>query len=305
MTLGGSFFVYRGVDQDYCFIEALNCLDELCDEIAIVCGGDDGTVEAIKEWSVASASRSRKTSIEIISKRGWDEVRGQTKLSFFTNRAIEMLSTDWVINLQADEIIHENCFMEIRTMIHKPGAEAFMCKRINLWACPYTYLEVDQSRKPVSTEIFRLAKRKYRAYDDAEQLAVEHGLMPSHDINFYHMGFVRDKYKHITKINHMQKEVFLWDVDKRIHDNVDGFDPWRWGFTPNDLKAIHEPLPKFIRAWAKEREPIIFRKDDHGYKMATIWFASMAIVTSDVSDDRDFVIDEANELWYRLAKAHT
>lgn len=49
-TLGGSIFVYNGIKQDYCFIEALECLHALCDQVAICYGGDDGTIEAIDTW---------------------------------------------------------------------------------------------------------------------------------------------------------------------------------------------------------------------------------------------------------------
>jgi len=47
-TIGGSTFVWNGVKQDYCFIETLNCLYDLCDEISIVYGGDDGIISVTK-----------------------------------------------------------------------------------------------------------------------------------------------------------------------------------------------------------------------------------------------------------------
>ena len=68
-TLGGSTFIWNGIKQDYNFIETLECLYELCDEIAVVYGGDDGTVEVVHEWwlkkMVLTDAKSRSIGIRI------------------------------------------------------------------------------------------------------------------------------------------------------------------------------------------------------------------------------------------------
>lgn len=303
-TLGGSFFVWNGIKQDYCFEEAIKCLAELCDELAIVYGGDDGTIETIEKL-VESLSFSGEILLIELDKDTWDAHQGKEKLSYFTNMAIARLKTDWIFNLQADEIIHEDSFKYIREAIESDD-EAFMCHRINLWASPYTALQVPQDRKPVSTEIVRLARQKYRAYDDAESLQVPSVSAWVPPIRIYHMGFVRNPVKHLVKIKHIQDEVFLMDHDKRI-DGMESFDCWAMGFTPADVTPIEEPLPKLIRQWAKQREYDPFHPSE-GYQNAKQFLHHIGefgyVSTHGFSTDGWSIIAEANAIWWRLSKVH-
>jgi hypothetical protein len=264
--IGGATFCWNAISQDYCIIETLECLYELCDEISIAYGGTDGTEKLIVDWinSKPDADEypgSKEITRYRISGREWDEQQGREKLSYFSNIAIANLRVDFFFYLQADEILHESSFDAIRQCAES-DQEAFLVLRINCWASPYWFLDVPQNRKPVSTEIVRMGKPHLRCVDDAESLgnlSVVHDTTES--VRIYHMGFVRDKKKHIDKIIHMQKDVFLMDYDKRVHDCEDGFDPWKFGFSPEDIKMILEPLPKFIQAWAKERSYDVFHDD--------------------------------------------
>lgn len=262
MTLGGSTFVWNGIKQDYNFIETFECLYELCDEVAIVFGGDDGTVEKVHKWfrGVLNREDGKRVHAYEISKKDWDAQVGREKLSYFSNMAIEHLQTDWNFYLQCDEVLHEGSFHFIRLAIDvadKHGVEAYFCRRLNLWRDPLHMLAVPQERKPCSTEVIRLAKTQYRCVDDAESLGVHNVHIPGDidNIMIYHMGFVRDPVKHLEKIRHMQTEVFLWgDYDEKAK-NCDRLQPDRWFDPEQDLAPIPHPLPKFITSWCKERYP--------------------------------------------------
>src|SRR5690606_173559 len=270
-TMVGATYAWYAISQDFCIIVTLECLNELCDSGVIVFGGTDGTPALILKWL---EDKPNWKYLEI-SEDQWLSVKGREKLSHFSNIAIANLETDYVFYLQADEILHESCFESVRELINF-GAESYMCKRINLWATPYHHLNVPQERKPVSTEIIRLAKREYRCVDDAESIGVPSCDIANVDaIRIYHMGFVRDKYKHLDKIIHMQKDVFLMDYDKRVHDCEDGFDPWKFGFTPKDIVPNFEPLPKFIQQWARDRAQDPFKHSDHGINMAKMYLDSI------------------------------
>lgn len=246
--LGGSTFVYNAIRQDYCIIESLECLYELCDEVSIAYGGDDGTIELINNWA-----RGRKGIILIpFTQDQWHEQKGREKLSYFSNLAIAALDTELVYYQQADEVTHEASFPFVRQAIAEP-VEAFLVTRINLWHSPYTMLNVPQERKPCSTEVIRLAKVRNRCVNDAESLGVAYCVDNYlKDIRIYHMGFVRSKVKHLEKIRHIQDDVFLIDHDKRI-DSMTEFDSYAF-FSQDDVIPIPEPLPKFITQWAKARE---------------------------------------------------
>lgn len=246
-TLGGTLFCYNAVKHDYCVVEAIQNLKDFCDKVIVVdAGSDDGTIELI------SSLQDEKCHIHVI--REWDQHHGKEKLNYFTNRAIELLDTDYNFNLQADEIVHEDSFRWIRKAMEE-GQEGYMVRRHNLWLDPYHMLNVEQARKPCSTEIVRLAKPQYRSVGDAESIDCPQVYIDYLDrITIFHMGFVRKKDVMVSKVKHMQLEVFeMADYDRRL-DAAPEFQPMDY-FRPEDIIPIVKPLPKVIQRWAEERMP--------------------------------------------------
>lgn len=249
-SLGGSLFIRNGNKFDYCFKESIRCLLEFCDKVVIcVVPTDDGTYETVLDM----AAMDSRILIRGIKDADWHHMSFHTKhrLSIFTNYAIEMLDTDYVFNLQSDEILDPSSYEWVRRAI-EVGHEGYLCKRINLWGSPYKQLNVEHHRKPCSTEILRLAKTCYRAYDDAESLAA-----PCNDgfldqIKIWHMGFIRKREIHPAKIREMQGNIFKCGVDEKL-EGMEVFDSTKW-FTGDDLIPIEGELPPLIREWAKERE---------------------------------------------------
>lgn len=260
MKIGGSTFIYNGISQDYSFIETLNCIYDLCDEIAFVYGGDDGTQEAIDKWCYEKMSHANMKPIHCanITKEEWEEQKGRQKLSYFSNLAIDMLETEWNFYLQCDEVIAERSFPNIREAIEH-DVDAYLCTRYNLWRDPLSHLVVEQSRKPCSTQVIRLAKTKYRCYDDAESLAVpflhtlqKEGVTGSDAIEIYHCGYIRDEIKQVVKSKNMLVDIFGLDMDARIGEK---FDYRNFPFKGEDIQPVPLPLPKYMKKWAQERHP--------------------------------------------------
>jgi len=249
-TLGGSLFIRNGNKFDYSYKEAIQCLLEFCDKVMVcVVPTDDGTFEEVGRLE----RDNDNLLVRSVADEDWKHMAFHTKhrLSIFTNYAIEMLDTDYVFNLQGDEILDPSSYEWIRKAMQE-GHEGYLCKRINLWGSPYTQLNVEHHRKPCSTEILRLAKTCYRAYDDAESLAapcVDHYL---DKIKIWHMGFVRSKAIHPDKIREMQGNIFKCGVDSKL-EGMEVFDSTKW-FGPEDLIPIEGELPPLIQEWAKERK---------------------------------------------------
>lgn len=297
-TLGGCSFAYNAIQQDYNILETLECLYELCDQVSVVVGGTDGTIERVKLWASLKLD-GKPIFVTHITEEEWHEQVGRDKLSYFSNIAIGMVFTDYIIYVQADEVLHESSFPYVRQAI-ETGAPSFMITRHNLWATPYNRLEVDQSRKPCSTEVIRLAKKGYYCVGDAESLGVDQCDMSFvNKIVCYHMGFVRDKYKHLVKIDHMQSKVFLWETDKRIHDNKDGFNCWKWGFTPADVVPIEDPLPKYIKEWAEERVVPVFQEED--FDLAVEWMRSLNLHADIPGYEKSEMLKFINNLWMNMS----
>lgn len=248
--LAGTLFCFQGNKFDYCFIEAIQCLLEFCDHVIVGAGGDDNTYE-----DILKSFNNPKLDVIRIPQEIWDEQKGKYKLSYFTNRCIDIAADrgyEYQFNLQADEILHEKSYLYIRTII-EGGCESYMCKRINLWASPYKQLNVPLSRMPCSFEIVRLAKTKYRSWDDAENIKCDEvNQSYTNLIRIYHMGFVRKQEVMKSKIINMQENVFGIDHDPKL-DRSEIFHPEFWFDPKTDLKPISEPLPLIIQQWAKER----------------------------------------------------
>lgn len=249
-TLGGSLFIRNGEKYDYCYKEAIQCLLEFCDKVVVcVVPTEDKTSEMVHDIWCDNQSRMK---VRMVNDAYWYNMEFQNKhrLSIFTNYAIEMLDTDYVFNLQGDEVVSPESYPWIRRAI-EDGQEGYLCSRINLWGSPRTQLNVPHHRKPCSTEIVRLAKTCYRAYDDAESLAAPVVDSFLDKIKIWHMGFVRKREVHPAKIREMQGNIFKCGVDSKL-EGMEVFDPLKW-FGPDDLVPIEGELPPLIQRWASER----------------------------------------------------
>jgi hypothetical protein len=101
MKVSGFTFVRNGVKFDYPFLESIQSLLAVCDEVVVAVGqSEDTTLECIK---------SLHSPKIIILETVWDEsIRsGGAILSQQTNLALDQLSGDWALYLQADEVLHE------------------------------------------------------------------------------------------------------------------------------------------------------------------------------------------------------
>jgi len=252
MKLAGTTFVRNAIQFDYNIIETITCLLECCDRVFVVdAGSDDGTTELIEAIDNPNLVLIKRTKEEWDAQQG----TGQTKLCYFTDIAIEAAMSEgfeYHIYIQADEILHESSYPEIRKAI-ATGAEAFLTTRVNLWQDAYHQLNVPQERKPCSTEIIRLAKTIYRSHGDAESLAVPYAeSYHLKGIEIWHYGFIRKKEVMKDKIINMQCNVFeMQDYDKKLND-CDVFDSTLW-FNDDDLELINKPHPKIMKEWVKSR----------------------------------------------------
>lgn len=247
--LAGTLFVFNGDLYDYNYMESIQCLLEFCDYVIVSAGGIDGTLIKV------SSIQSNKLKVIEITNQQWEEQQGREKLSYFTNICIEeaeRLGYGYQFNLQADEILHEKSYLEVRKAIND-WHEGFMCQRINLWQDAYHKLVVEQNRMPCSTAIIRLTKSCYRSYDDAESIAVS--VADSYYWNgivIWHYGFIRKKEIMKPKIINMQVGVFqMADYDNKLK-GMEIFDPKIW-FDGEDLAIIDYPHPKIMNEWIKIR----------------------------------------------------
>ena len=245
-SLGGSLFIKDGEKYDYCYKEAIKCLKEFCDKVAIVeVGSDDGTEKYVHQFA------DHKTKVISLPISLWEatDFYAKEKLSYFSNIAHSLLDTDYFLNLQGDEIVHENSYDAIRYAI-ETGHEGFLCTRVNLWGDCFHQLNVPQERKPCSSEVIRIAKKGYGSYDDAESLNVQCSVDFVHDIKMVHYGFVRKKEIMPKKVRNMLGNIFQIGIDPKL-DGMEIWDGSKW-FTGEDLAPFNDH-PAIMSEWIKTR----------------------------------------------------
>jgi hypothetical protein len=252
--IGGSIFVRNAIKFGYCITEALDSLYALCDQISILeCGSDDGTEELIRGWVDAHQDR------DIIYTQGhkWDVAKDYRRLAILANVAREKLSTPWHFMLQADEVLHERSIPVLRHLAEHGKSQAYLCRRLNLFVTPDTFVRLDSQKKPCGDALVRFARLSCLAIGDAEGLGVHNPANQAHldDIVIFHYGYVREGQKHIDKAIDMQGWFFGpgSTPDQRIvamRSDGNKFKPEVF-FGKDDLSPIPMPHPVFSAAMAE------------------------------------------------------
>jgi glycosyltransferase involved in cell wall biosynthesis len=107
MKISGFTFIRNGIKLQYPFIESIQSILPLCDEMIVVAGNsNDGTREAV--LNIAS---SKIRIIDTI----WDETlrEGGEILAVQTNIGLDAITGDWGFYLQGDEVVHEKDLQKI------------------------------------------------------------------------------------------------------------------------------------------------------------------------------------------------
>ncbi len=250
-SLGGSLFVRNALKFGYCMTEALDSLYALCDQVSVLeCGSDDGTQDILKFWAAGKTDPGKKVIVNY--GHPWEVGKAYDRLAILANVARSYLTTDWHFMLQADEVLHESAFPEIRKLI-EGSANGYFCRRLNLFRSPDVHVRLDSKKKPCGDVVLRLARTKCLVVGDAESIGVEQGADAGHvdKIVIFHYGYVREGAKHIAKAIDMQSWFFGpgSTPDQRIvkmRDEGNKFRPEVF-FQPEDVCPIPIPHPIFAR----------------------------------------------------------
>lgn len=113
MRISGCTFVRNGFLLGYPVKESLNSLASFCDEVIIAIGdSEDETLTYVKSLN--------NPNIRIIETQWDDSMReGGRILAQQTNIALAECTGDWIVYLQADEVLHEQDMKPLRESISK------------------------------------------------------------------------------------------------------------------------------------------------------------------------------------------
>jgi len=189
MTVSGFTFVRNAVTYDYPFVESLSSLLPLCDEVVVVVGrSQDDTLERVRSL--------RSPKIKIVESEWDDTVRsGGSVLAQQTNLALNHISGDWGIYLQADEVLHERDAPAIRNAMEVHGdnrrVEGLLLSYLHFYG---SYDYVGAARRWYRREI-RVIRNGIgvRSWGDAQGFRIDGRKMRVKltDATVHHYGWVR------------------------------------------------------------------------------------------------------------------
>jgi len=164
MTISAYTYVRNGLKIGYPFLESIRSLLSIVDEYVVVLGdSDDGSRLAIK-----SLGSSKIRVIDTV----WDmNLRVGGKIfAQQANIGLENVSGDWIIHLQADEVIHEKDLEKLKDLIVRYNdnqkVEGFLFPFLNFRG---DYQHIHTGRKAHRFEIRAFKKNgMIRSYKDSQ-----------------------------------------------------------------------------------------------------------------------------------------
>lgn len=245
--IGGTLFTHNCIEYDYCFREALESLLPVCDEVVVVdAQSDDGTFEALIEME-------KKHEKLRVHSRLWNPSRGGAWLADLTNEARNLLKSPYHVNLQADEVIHEDDYDTIRQCARDNVSG--VCERFNFW---YDHRRTTRPWTCCGHRITRCAPVGAPSLKDAESLSRDFAPIRETSIRIFHYGFIREPKALARKGKAMQIGFFgkydpIWD-DVEIRGREALIDPAHSTGRPlATLPEYRGPHPKVAHGWLAER----------------------------------------------------
>jgi len=203
MKISGFSFVRNGINLYYPIVESIKSALPLVDEFVVAVGkSDDGTREAIEAIGDAK--------IKIIDTQ-WDEKYFKKGIinAIQTDIAKKQCTGDWLLYLQADEVLHENDLPVIKArceeLIDNPEVEGLLFKYRHFWG-DYDHYHISHGWYPHEIRIIRNrsdihsyeSAQSFRAFDYYDNPRQPEGTrklkVASVNAWIYHYGWVRPPY---------------------------------------------------------------------------------------------------------------
>jgi len=254
MKISGFTFVRNGVKYDYPFLESINSLLALCDEVIVAVGqSEDDTLKCI-----TSLHSPKIRILETV----WDESirKGGTILSEQTNLALDQVSGDWAIYLQADEVLHEQDYQTIKeTMVRYKDVSEIEGLLFNYKHFYGSYDYVGDSRRWYRREI-RIVRSHLgvRSWGDAQGFRINGKKLHVKliDAAIYHYGWVKP-----PAIQQLKQKTFnkFWHTDEWVEHNVG--DAYEYNYLQGGALAKYEGTHPAVMTERIRRQNWIFNYD--------------------------------------------
>lgn len=248
-TLGGNVCIRNGFDLDFCFVEAIKSLLPVCDKVSVSDGeSTDGTQEFLREWM-------KEEPKIVLNVYPWPDPKGNPDwwvewLDY--NR--QHVGCDWQFQLDADEVLHEKGYEEIRKFIETPGRTGVVTRH-NFWL---DHKHTIQEGICLGRRVVRLAETRLWLASDGYHPKGEEAaaLGTGTDIEIFHVGFIR-KREHFFRKERLLQGYFFNSYDSRLEavETKDG--NWMEDPSVGDYCGHLDPYdgdyPAVLKPWLRKR----------------------------------------------------
>jgi glycosyltransferase involved in cell wall biosynthesis len=250
MTLAGILCVRNGTELDYCWKEAAMSLLGVCDEL-VLCDSDstDDTRNLMDDWA------ARNPKITLCNFPWTDPERTNRWWPDFLNYARQHAKSEAVFFLDADEVLHEHSYAEVRERINR--SEAFFVHRHNFWRDSRSLIPEGVC---CGTKVLRGGPKNFwypSDYPDPDGRDNEIlARAVQSNVQIMHYGFLRKREAFFKKARTVQK-IWVGSYDPRLEaaEKFDG--PWATmpGVTgwEDKLQAFTGTHPEIAKYWLRER----------------------------------------------------
>lgn len=217
MKVCGFTFVRNAVKYDYPVIESIQSVLPLCDHFIVNAGNSEDETN-----NLLATLNTHK--LEVIHSVWDDSLReGGQVLAVETNKALDAIPDeyDWAIYIQADEVLHEADYVNIRAAmekyLHDKSVEGLLFNYKHFYG---TYDFVADSRKWYRKEIRIIRNdKRIRSYKDAQGFRKEGRKLVVAPVNaaVYHYGWVKDPFHQKEKEKSFHK---MWHDDEWVKKNI-------------------------------------------------------------------------------------
>jgi glycosyltransferase involved in cell wall biosynthesis len=230
MKVSGFTIIRNALKYDFPVVQSIQSILPLCDEVIVSVGNsEDNTLELIK--SIQSPKIKIVESV-------WDDSlrKGGLLLAKETNKAFDAVSadSDWLIYIQADEVLHEKDIPVIKASMQKwkdnKNVEGLLLEYMHFYA---SYSLLEDSRLWYRREIRIVRNDKHiRSYRDAQGFRMYDSLTPTGEellkggqklkvkhsgASIYHYGWVKHPVVQQEKRTTFYK---LWHEKDTVEKNL-------------------------------------------------------------------------------------
>ncbi len=250
-SLGGAVCIRNGNMLDFPWKEAVASLLPVCDEV-VVCvgtGNEDNTANDARHWSML------EPKIKVCMYE-WPEPKGDIEFWVkWINFAREHLSTDWHLQLDADEILHEKSYDGVLEFIAGAPYRTATCTRWNFYQ---DHKHTIPNGHCCGKYVNRIAPRTmWLPSDGCHPMGTEAvSIACKTPIEIFHYGFLRKKDAYFKK-SRLLHGYFFDTYDPRLEAAEKFEGEWMtMGCMPEwtrNLDPFEGEHPERMKGWLKDR----------------------------------------------------